>query len=78
MEASAGDHLETVKLLPEKGADVNEQTVYGTRALKKAIDYGQADVMELLLEKGAEVIMLSASARDLDPAALRQAIQPGT
>lgn len=62
MEASAGGHLETVKLLPVKGADVNEQTVYVTTTLKKAIHCGQADVAELLLEKGADMIMLSAPA----------------
>jgi ankyrin repeat protein len=44
-----------VQLLLEKGADVNSQGgVYGD-ALQAAYTYGDKEVVQLLLEKGAEM-----------------------
>jgi ankyrin repeat protein len=45
----------TVKLLIEKGSDVNSKTLGGITTLHLATDSGNADVARLLLEVGADV-----------------------
>ena len=54
--ASQNGHKEIVKLLLEKGADINvKQTATGATALLLASQNGRTDVVKLLLEKGADV-----------------------
>ena len=43
-----------VKLLLERGANVNIQNNYGSTALIRASKYGHLEVIKLLLEKGAD------------------------
>lgn len=43
------------KSLIESGADVNKRTPYGTTPLDRAVGAGLKDIVELLIEKGAEI-----------------------
>jgi ankyrin repeat protein len=53
--ASAGGHLETIKLLLEKGAEVNTQTVDNQgKDLQDASNESHPDIVKLLLQKGAD------------------------
>ena len=53
--ASEGGHEKVVKMLLEKGADVNaEIRIYGN-ALLAASEGGHEKVVQMLLEKGANV-----------------------
>jgi hypothetical protein len=49
-----GDPAE-IRLLLEKGADVNARNDYGDTMLLMATQFGHTDVVELLLEKGADL-----------------------
>ena len=54
--ASDNGNKEIVKLLLEKGADVNAKNMYGETPLHKAAsDNGNKEIVTLLLEKGANV-----------------------
>ncbi|KAI9146775.1 Ankyrin repeat domain-containing protein [Paramyrothecium foliicola] len=53
--ASAGGHLETAKLLLEKGADINAQGGEYGNALQAASARGHLEIAKLLLEKGADI-----------------------
>jgi len=55
MLASKYGELAIVKLLLEKGADVNAKDNRGYTALSQASKYGQLEVAKLLLKKGANV-----------------------
>jgi len=48
-------HVETVKLLIEKGAHVNEKDEYGMTALICAATLGRTEMVRILLDKGADV-----------------------
>ena len=52
--ASQNGNAEIVKLLLEKGSDINLQRSDGFSALMAAVKDGHADVAKLLLEKGAD------------------------
>ena len=52
--AARGD-IETVKLLLDKGADVNLKTDLGLTALNEAGGTGKVALVKLLLERGAEI-----------------------
>lgn len=52
--AQNGD-LAKVKVLLEKGVDVNAKSKYGATALSFACDKGAVDIVKLLLEKNADV-----------------------
>lgn len=54
MHAAFWGYAKVVKLLIEKGADVNKQIpYYGFTALMKAAEEGHNEVVKLLIEKGA-------------------------
>ena len=53
--ACEGSHVSTVRLLLERGADVNPQNSYCGRALFKAAMYGHDSIVQLLLDHGANV-----------------------
>ena len=55
MLASHNGHEEVVKLLIEKGAEVNRTGKAGVTALLAASLQGQGEIVRLLIEKGAEV-----------------------
>ena len=55
MLASKYGELKIVKLLLEKGADINAKDNRGYTPLSEASIYGQLEVAKLLLEKGANV-----------------------
>eukprot|EP00919_Chromeraceae_sp_WS-2016_P057608 GHVR01136572.1.p1 GENE.GHVR01136572.1~~GHVR01136572.1.p1 ORF type:complete len:140 (-),score=16.10 GHVR01136572.1:176-595(-) len=44
-----------MKLLIEKGADVNEIDTYGRTALFWACEHGELDLVKLLIENGADI-----------------------
>jgi hypothetical protein len=47
--------LEVVKLLIEKGADINQADKYGHTPLYWASDHGHLELVKLLIEKGADI-----------------------
>ena len=51
MMASANGHTEIVKLLLDKGADVNVKNTYGITALFTASVHGHTEIVKLLLDK---------------------------
>jgi tetratricopeptide (TPR) repeat protein len=53
--ASEQGHVEVVKLLLEKGANVDEKNFTGGTALMAALEQGQTEILKLLLEKDADV-----------------------
>ncbi len=53
--AAEWGHVDIVKLLVERGADVNARSPWGTTPLFQAAREGHIDVMEFLLDNGAEV-----------------------
>ena len=55
VEETRKGHTETVKLLLDKGADVNMNTDNGDTALIEASDNGHIEIVKLLLDKGADV-----------------------
>ena len=55
MVASLQGHEEVVKLLIEKGAEVNRTDKAGVTALMAASEQGHGEIVKLLIEKGAEV-----------------------
>ncbi|KAJ8350948.1 hypothetical protein SKAU_G00260780 [Synaphobranchus kaupii] len=59
MHAAEKKFLSTVAILLEAGAHVNAQTLGGETALMKACKRGNADVVRLLLEHGADCNILS-------------------
>jgi Ankyrin repeats (3 copies) len=48
-------HIDIVKILLEKGAEINNRTSYGRTALMDAALEGQIDIVKILLESGAEI-----------------------
>ncbi|MGL9757811.1 MAG: ankyrin repeat domain-containing protein [Wolbachia sp.] len=48
-------HVDIVKVLLEKGANVNEKDFHGCTALHFAAKYGHVDIVEVLLKEGAKV-----------------------
>jgi hypothetical protein len=64
-EWSAQANLEVVKLLIERGADVNAQdTLDGRTALMGAAHKGRDDVVKLLVEHGADLAIRDIGSRD--------------
>lgn len=55
--AAAYGNLEIVKMIVEKGADLNGRVAYGDVPLIKAAENGNIDIIRYLLEKGADVNM---------------------
>jgi hypothetical protein len=53
--AARKSDVPAVKMLLEKGADVNAKTSYGVTALSFAADRGSLEVVKILLEHGADV-----------------------
>jgi ankyrin repeat protein len=54
MAASGGGRTEMVKLLLDKGANVEARSDDGTTALQLAVSNGNTEVVKLLREKGAK------------------------
>jgi ankyrin repeat protein len=67
-------HTEIVKLLFEKGAEVDSKTSKGVTALMMATDQNYIDITKLLLMKGADV---NAKTTDNGQTALMTAVQKG-
>lgn len=63
MWAIAYGHKDTVTLLLEKGANINEKTAWGVTPLMKGAETGYKGLVELLLEKGADIEDKDASGR---------------
>ena len=58
MQASRTGLVNIVKLLVERGAEVNYQNPDGTTAMMLAASNGQAAVVKLLIEKGANTSLI--------------------
>ena len=69
--ARAGD-LDSVKLLVDAGADVNQLSAFGTSPIIMAIHGGNAAALEYLLENGADI-----ESNDSGHTALHAAVQRG-
>jgi len=69
--ARVGD-LASAKLLVEAGADVNDASAYGTSATVLAVHSGNAELVEYLLEKGADPNAAGAGYTALHAAILRR------
>ena len=54
-EAAIKGDIEAVKMLLEKGVNVNAKDVDGRTALTEAAFYGRTEIAKLLLDKGADV-----------------------
>ena len=54
-EATKQGDLEQVRLLLEKGADINAKDRYNQTALMNAAHAGQIELVRLLIERGAEL-----------------------
>lgn len=54
-EAARKGEAATVRILLDKGANVNAKFRYGTTALFKAAERGHTEVVKLLIERGADV-----------------------
>ncbi|MBQ1099639.1 ankyrin repeat domain-containing protein [Streptomyces sp. b94] len=52
--AASGNHTETVALLLDRGADVEDRTMKQRTALEWAACFGRVDTVPLLLGRGAE------------------------
>jgi ankyrin repeat protein len=55
MRATINGHIETVKLLLDKGANVNARNAVAETALTHASQKGNTEIVKLLLSKGADV-----------------------
>jgi ankyrin repeat protein len=55
LDAAKSGDVKTVKLLLEKGADVNTKSDDGGTALMSAAKRGYMEIIKLLFEKGADV-----------------------
>ncbi|MBO4707914.1 MAG: ankyrin repeat domain-containing protein [Elusimicrobiaceae bacterium] len=55
MRAAYNGHLKVVKLLIDKGADINIQNEAGSTALMKAAYKGYFEIVKLLIDKGAKI-----------------------
>ena len=55
LQAASGGHTDMVKLLLDKGADVNLQGGYYGNALQSASHKGNLEIVKSLLDKGADV-----------------------
>lgn len=53
--AAAYGNLDIVKLLLQKGADINGQVAYGDVPIIKAMEHGHTDIVEYLITNGADV-----------------------
>jgi ankyrin repeat protein len=78
MLAARSGSVDAVRALLAKGADPNaKETARGTTALMQAADQGHADVLEVLIEHGADVAAVSAPVlRDARTAALGKSDDP--
>jgi ankyrin repeat protein len=54
-QAASEGHAETVKTLIAQGRDINARNIRGQTLLHLAVKQGNSDVVQLLLENGAEV-----------------------
>ena len=57
MTASVRGHVAVVRALIEADADVNQRTSYGIGAINVARREGHEEVVQLLLQSGAQVHM---------------------
>ena len=73
-KAAYAGNVPMVQLLVERGANVNQQTVWGT-AILKAIEHGKAKVVELLLEAGADTSLRADADPKLGPVAGLDALE---
>ena len=53
--ACGNGHLEVVRLLLEKGADINSRNLFGETSLDIACYKGHLEIVRLLLERGADM-----------------------
>jgi hypothetical protein len=53
--AAEKEHTDTVRLLLDRGADINASDVYGYTALLRAAEGGHTDNVRLLLDRGADI-----------------------
>ena len=55
LAATLGSHIEVIKLLVSRGADVNKSSLTGCTPLQAASEIGNVDIMRFLIESGAGV-----------------------
>lgn len=50
-----GDALTTIKMLLDRGVDIEVKDSYGRTSLQRAFDYDKLDIAELLIKNGADI-----------------------
>ena len=72
MVATFGSHIDVMRVLLERGANLELATEYGSTALLVACACGHVDAARLLLERGADVTRAETSGpgRGMDALAL--------
>ena len=55
MHAAWFGHIDVMRILIDKGADVNAKNKNGATALILAADKGNAEIVSFLIDKGADV-----------------------
>ncbi|XP_074658400.1 IQ motif and ankyrin repeat domain-containing protein 1-like [Tubulanus polymorphus] len=74
-EAASGGHADTIKLLIEKGADINKQGQFQRTPLYRAAFAGHLDACQLLLQHGADPRIYASDGQTPEQVASQATVQ---